>query len=108
MSILTTTIGAYPKPKYVNLPDWFQNLDTSNPTKGWAEAKEAMGNEADLIIEKGTHEAVNDQVNAGIDIPTDGEIARENYIHYHCRHLSGIDFTKLTEKSARTGNYNCW
>ena len=40
MGLLTTTIGAFPKPKYVNLPDWFKNLDTSNPTKGWAEAKE--------------------------------------------------------------------
>ena len=106
MGLLTTTIGAYPKPKYVNLPDWFKNLDTSNPTKGWAEAKKAMGNEADLIITKGTHEAVKDQVNAGIDIPTDGEIARENYIHYHCRHLEGMDFDNLTEKTLRTGNYS--
>ncbi len=105
MGILTTTIGAYPKPDYVNLPDWFDNLDTSNPTKGWAEAKEAMGNQANFLITKGTHEAVFDQVNAGIDIPTDGEIARENYIHYHCRHLEGIDFKNLTEKSLRTGNY---
>ena len=106
MSILTTTIGAYPKPKYVKLPDWFDNLDTSTPTKGWEEAKEAMGDEANLIIKKGTQESVRDQVNAGIDIPTDGEIARENYIHYHCRHLEGFDFKNLTEKTLRTGNYS--
>ena len=106
LGILTTTIGAYPKPKYVKLPDWFGNLDTSTPTKGWAEAKKAMGNKAHLIIKKGTHEAVLDQVNSGIDIPTDGEIARENYIHYHCRHLEGIDFINLTEKTLRNGNYS--
>ncbi len=106
MGLLTTTIGAYPKPKYVSLPDWFGNLDTPTPTKGWAEAKDAMGENANLIITKGTHEAVIDQVNAGIDIPTDGEIARENYIHYHCRHLEGIDFINLTEKTLRTGNYS--
>ena len=106
MSLLTTTIGAYPKPKYVKLPDWFGDLDTSRPTKDWKEAKEAMGDEANLIISKGTHEAVLDQVSAGIDIPTDGEIARENYIHYHCRHLEGIDFKNLTEKTLRTGNYS--
>ena len=106
MGILTTTIGAYPKPEYVKLPDWFGNLDTSAPTHGWAEAKNAMGEEAESIIKKGTHEAVNDQVNAGIDIPTDGEIARENYIHYHCRHLEGFDFVNLTEKTLRTGNYS--
>ena len=106
MGLLTTTIGAYPKPEYVKLPDWFGNLDTADPTSGWALAKEAMGPEAESIIKRGTHEAVIDQVNAGIDIPTDGEIARENYIHYHCRHLEGMDFENLTEKALRTGNYS--
>ena len=47
MGLLTTTIGAYPKPEYVKLPDWFGNLDTADPTRGWAEAKAAMGQEAD-------------------------------------------------------------
>ena len=36
------------------------------------------------------------------------ELRRENYIHYHCRHLKGIDFNNLTKKIARTGNYECW
>jgi len=99
MGLLTTTIGAYPKPEYVKLPDWFGNLDTSDPTRGWAEALNAMGDDINSILERGTHEAVNDQVDAGIDIPTDGEITRENYIHYHCRHLEGMDFKNLTEKN---------
>ena len=106
MSLQTTTIGAYPKPEYVKLPDWFENCDTSDPTINWAEALDALGDKAGVILERGTHEAVQDQVNAGIDIPTDGEIARENYIHYHCRHLEGIDFKNLTEKALRSGNYS--
>ncbi|MED5240810.1 MAG: 5-methyltetrahydropteroyltriglutamate--homocysteine methyltransferase, partial [SAR324 cluster bacterium] len=106
MGLLTTTIGAYPKPDYVKLPDWFDDLDKSEPTQGWAEAMEAMGKDAEKIIEKGTNEAVKDQIYAGIDIPTDGEIARENYIHYHCRNLEGVDFENLTEKMLRTGNYS--
>ena len=106
MGLITTCIGAYPKPDYVTLPDWFQNLDTQDPTSGWAEALETMGDEASVILEKGTREAVMDQVDAGIDIPTDGEIARENYIHYHCRHLENIDFIQLTERQVRTGNYS--
>ena len=77
MGLLTTCIGAYPKPDYVNLPDWFEDLDTPDPTSGWAEAMDAMGEEAIEILNRGTREAVLDQVNAGIDIPTDGEIARE-------------------------------
>ena len=55
MGLLTTTIGAYPKPDYVNLPDWFDDLDKSEPTEGWSEAMEAMGKDAESIIEKGTH-----------------------------------------------------
>ena len=105
MGLTTTCIGAYPKPEYVTLPDWFENLDTPDPTSGWAEALENMGDDVTGILEKGTHEAVLDQVNSGIDIPTDGEITRENYIHYHCRHLTNIDFVQLTERKVRTGNY---
>ena len=36
MSILTTCIGAYPKPDYLALPDWFNSpggVDTVNPTE---------------------------------------------------------------------------
>ena len=46
MGLLTTCIGAYPKPNYVNLPDWFEDLDTPDPTSGWAEAMDAMGEES--------------------------------------------------------------
>ena len=70
-----------------------------------SEALAKMGDEAQGIIKRGVGEAVCAQVAAGVDIPTDGEIARENYIHYHCRHLVGVDFEKRTEKKARIGNY---
>ena len=111
MALLTTTIGAYPKPGYVKLPDWFNNPegpDTSNPTESWHKAIEALGPDAKDIISRGVNEAVADQVDAGIDIPTDGEIPRENYIHYHCRHLNGIDFGRLTEKELRNGAYSAF
>ena len=42
---------------------------------------------------------------AGIDIPTDGELRRENYVHYHCRHLDGIDFGRIAKKASRDGSY---
>ena len=108
MSVLTTCIGAYPKPEYVKLPDWFNNPagpDTADPTKQWRAAMDALGPDAPEIIEKGIREAISDQVECGIDIPTDGEIIRENYIHYHCRHLNGFDFINLTEKEVRGGTY---
>ena len=108
MSLKTTTIGAYPKPEYVRLPDWFSipdGPDSADPTATWAEAMKALGPDAEEILRRGVGEAVCDQVGAGIDIPTDGEIRRENYIHYHCRHLQGISFTRLTEKVLREGAY---
>ena len=79
MGLLTTCIGAYPKPDYVNLPDWFEDLDTPDPTSGWAEAMDAMGEEAIEILNRGTREAVLDQVNAGIDIPTDPMLLQHLY-----------------------------
>ncbi len=105
MTIKTTTIGAYPKPDFVHVPDWFTNPDTPDPTAGWAEAVEAMGDEAEAVFARGTRAAVEDQVSCGIDIPSDGEIRRENYVHYHCRHLDGFDFEGLTETDVRGGNY---
>ncbi len=108
MALQTTAIGAYPKPDYVTVPDWFtdpEGPDRRNPTADWAEAVAALGEKAEEMFSRGTREAVTDQVEAGIDIPTDGEIRRENYIHYHCRHLDGIDFARLTEKELREGAY---
>ena len=109
MPLVTTTIGAYPKPDYVHLPDWFAHPDgpdCEDPTATWAQAWRSLGADAEQILDRGVREAVLDQVEAGVDIPTDGEIARENYIHYHCRHLHGISFHDRREKSLRSGAYN--
>ncbi|MEE9322728.1 MAG: cobalamin-independent methionine synthase II family protein [Granulosicoccus sp.] len=111
MPLLTTCIGAYPKPEYVKLPDWFNipaGPDTADPTLYWEAAMEALGHDAQDIINRGVAEAIKDQTTAGIDIPTDGEIVRENYIHYHCRHLNGFDFDNLTNKELRGGNYEAF
>ncbi len=107
MALTTTTIGSYPKPAYVAIPDMFQDrVETmKNPTRGYAEAVRALGADAEAVLAQGTREAVLDQVGAGVDIPTDGEIRRENYIHYHCRHIDGIDFDDLTLTRVRDGAY---
>ena len=108
MPLMTTTIGAYPKPDFVPIPDWFRaegGPDTSRPTGDYLEAIARMGAEAESLFARGVAQAVADQVEAGIDVPTDGEIRRENYIHYHCRHIEGIDFDTLTPKAVRGGTY---
>jgi 5-methyltetrahydropteroyltriglutamate--homocysteine methyltransferase len=108
MPLPTTTIGAYPKPDFVPVPDWFraeEGPDTSRPTEGYLEAIARMGEEAEGLFARGVEQVVADQVEAGIDIPTDGEVRRENYIHYHCRHIEGVDFDTLTPKGVRGGTY---
>lgn len=107
--MLTTCIGAYPKPQFVNLPDWFNisiEADIAEPTKRWADAMQQLGNDAEATISRGVQQVISEQVDAGIDIPTDGEIPRENYIHYHCRHLNGFDFQNLSKKEVRGGSYS--
>ena len=106
MPLLTTTIGAYPKPDYVAAPDWFRGLggpNTTDPTSDYTAFIRAAGDEAEEAFVRATREAIADQVEAGIDIPTDGEIRRDNYIYYHCRYLEGFDFDTLTEKEMRNG-----
>ena len=111
MALVTTTIGAYPKPDYVPISDWFtaaDGTDTAEPTEAYAaemaRAGEAQAGAAEALFRQATGEVIRDQLAAGIDIPTDGEVRRENYIHYHCRHLQGIDFEVITERQMR-GNY---
>ena len=56
MSLTTTCIGAYPKPDYIEIPDWFNipvGPDTAAPTEGWAEAVEALGDQAEEIFARG-------------------------------------------------------
>jgi 5-methyltetrahydropteroyltriglutamate--homocysteine methyltransferase len=99
--MLTTTIGAYPKPDDVPIRDWFGReggTDTPEPTAGYAETLAAHAGTLEAILDRAARAVVAEQVELGIDIPTDGEIRRENFIHYHCRHLVGVEFAALTEK----------
>ena len=106
MSILTTTIGAYPKPAGTPVPDWFARGVASygsNPTREWESAMDRLGDEVETAFADATQAVITDQTNAGIDIPTDDEIRRDNYIYYHCRHLQGIDFEQMTQRTFRDG-----
>ena len=109
--MLTTVIAAYPKPDYLKLTDWFKTeggTDTLHPTKLYNSEIHNLGPNNEIIFQKAIKEVIDEQINCGLDIITDGEIRRENYIHYHCRHINGINFDRLTKKVARTGNYECF
>jgi len=108
MAFPTFTIGAYPKPDFLHVPDWFGmagGTDTHRPTAAYGAAVTVLGDEAENLFARAAAQVAADQAEAGNDVPTDGEVRREYYIHYHCRQLVGFDFEHLTEKQVRGGNH---
>ena len=107
MSIRTTCIGAFPKPDYVPIKDWFQvDLGADNYTSDVV-SKWTQKAEHEPAFVRATTAAVRAQIDCGITIPTDGEQRRENYVHYQCRHFSGFDFDNLERRVLRSGAYDC-
>lgn len=110
MPIRTTTIGSYPKPDYVRIPNWFEVRRSVapgkwNPTEAYDRFLAEGGGEDGPLLDRGTQEAVLEQVSCGIDIPTDGEVRREHYIYHQCRRFPGFDFASLTAKAMRGGSW---
>lgn len=99
MPITTTCIGAYPKPDYVPRMAWFHEVAQVGEGSDEAITQE----ERQALFDRATREVVAEQAALGIDIPTDGEIRRANYIHYHCSHLAGFSLDTLTERTMRNG-----
>lgn len=117
MPLQTTTIGAYPKPECTPVRDWFlahMSEDERKASTGllgnWApgeyeKALEAAGGKAEALFLEATKQIIDDQVGAGVDVPTDGEVRRENYIFYQCRRLAGVSFEQVTHKTVRQGAF---
>ena len=105
MALTTTCIGAYPKPDYLPIKDWFQVYHDTEDYVDEVVRGFARTAGADALFDRATAEAVADQVACGIDIPTDGELRRENYIHYQCRFFAGFDFENLEHRVMRNGAY---
>lgn len=112
MPLTTTVVGSFPKPGYLDIPDWFKmgsaasagkatNAHTEMLANKSSEEKESLEND----MMRATKEVVNVQKDCGVDVVTDGEVRRENYIHYLCRFIEGIDFQNLTDTSCRNGAY---
>ena len=99
MPLLTTCIGSYPKPAYVPRMDWMhEGLEV-----GEVEGEALTPVERQAAFDRATREVVAEQAAIGIDIPTDGEVRRANYIHYHCSHWDGFEPETLTLCTMRGG-----
>jgi len=104
MSITTTCIGAWPKPDYVAIGNFAETgAPDEGVTRDFSYTQDDAAEVPEDLLVRVTEQAIRDQLACGVDIPTDGEQRRENYIHYHCRHLQGIDFARLTRKVHRNG-----
>ena len=73
--VLTTTIGSFPKPDYVSVRDWFHR-----PYSVTFDAFYFDNRELETRFALATQAAVTAQIDAGIDIPTDGEMRREHMV----------------------------
>lgn len=96
--VLTTTIGTFPKPGYLPVSDRVQDRLAES-----SDAFSSNSRDLETRFALATQASVMAQVNAGIDVPTDGEMRREHYIFYHLRHLSGVDFGNLRLREIRAG-----
>ncbi len=67
--MLTTTIGAYPKPASVVIETWF-GARARRPSEGYDAALADMGAGAEALLDRAVQEVVREQVAVGVDIPT--------------------------------------
>jgi len=100
-------VGSYPRPFYLGIPSWFGTQTQSSYDTSMYDRymKKTNAAERERRLGVALQEVIKDQELMGSDILTDGEMKRENYIHYHCRHLNGFDFEQLRAKKSREGNY---
>jgi len=110
----TTVIGSYPKPPYLKIPDFFQkgakkagllgcNTDAYSDMMAGLSQAELADLERDIM--RATRDVIHEQCDCGVENVTDGEVRRENYIHFLCRFIEGIDFQEKTEIQARNGAF---
>jgi 5-methyltetrahydropteroyltriglutamate--homocysteine methyltransferase len=89
----TTVAGSLPKPSWL-----------AEPNKLWApwrlEGAELAAAKADATLL-----AIKEQEDAGIDIVTDGEQARQHFVHGFLERIEGIDFAHKVEMGIRADRY---
>jgi 5-methyltetrahydropteroyltriglutamate--homocysteine methyltransferase len=89
----TTVAGSLPKPEWL-----------AEPNKLWAPWK-LEGAELNNAKRDATLLAVKMQEDAGIDIVTEGEQARQHFVHGFLERIEGIDFAHKVEMGIRNDRY---
>src|SRR5215831_16322298 len=99
--IPTTVIGSYPQPPW--LIDHDLLVEKGVPRTRASEIWRIAPAELDDALDAATLVAIHDQVRAGIDIVTDGEIRRESYFNHFANALDGVDRERAGEARNRLG-----
>ncbi|KAI8518048.1 hypothetical protein Bbelb_040650 [Branchiostoma belcheri] len=82
---------------------------SGTPCQGLEAAKrqaDAGRQDLEKQITRAIREVIQEQIDIGIDVITDGELRRENYILYFCRQLNGFDFDNLVKETFRNGAWS--
>ena len=59
--------------------------------------------ELEEMVEKAREEVIKKQLDLGLDVITDGEIERDNYIFHCARNFKGINMDNVIKKTIRDG-----
>jgi 5-methyltetrahydropteroyltriglutamate--homocysteine methyltransferase len=89
----TTIAGSLPKPEWL-----------AEPNKLWAPWR-SQGDELARAKRDATMLAIKVQEDAGIDIVTEGEQARQHFVHGFLEKVDGIDFAHKVEMGIRNDRY---
>jgi len=89
----TTIAGSLPKPAWLAEPGMLWA-----PWRSEGEALREAKRDATLL-------ALKEQEDAGIDIVTDGEQARQHFVHGFLENIEGIDFSKRVTMGIRNNRY---
>lgn len=90
----TTIAGSLPKPAWLAKPRMLWA-----PWQLQGEALVEAKRDATLL-------ALKEQEDAGIDIVTDGEQARQHFVHGFLEHIEGVDFARRVTMGIRNNRYN--
>lgn len=97
--LVTTVVGSWPK------PDWLSARD--HDTSGWRTDRDwkFQADELKVKQDQATDWAIRQQEGTGVDIVSDGEQRRDNYVYYFCRRLAGFDFEDRARIASRSGTW---
>jgi len=105
----TTVIGSFRKPSYLSVPSFVDpesnafSKDHLNEFNQVASSLSAA--ELAAQVERAVKETIEVQLELGIDVLTDGEMRRDDYMFDYMRRHDGFDFVNTEEVSLRNGAY---